>query len=42
VQVCPGEPEPREHTLIDRTGLSAAESFAELADLLFNGLRRLG
>lgn len=29
-------------TLIDRTGLSAAESFAELADLLFNGLRQLG
>lgn len=26
-------------TLLERTGLSAAESFAELADLLFNGLR---
>jgi AcrR family transcriptional regulator len=25
--------------LLERTGLSAAESFAELADLLFNGLR---
>jgi len=26
-------------SLLERTGLSAAESFAELADLLFNGLR---
>ncbi|MFE3825363.1 TetR/AcrR family transcriptional regulator [Streptomyces sp. NPDC059092] len=26
-------------TLLEHTGLSAAESFAELADLLFNGLR---
>lgn len=26
-------------TLLERTGLSAAESFAQLADLLFNGLR---
>jgi AcrR family transcriptional regulator len=26
-------------TLLTRTGMSAAESFAELADLLFNGLR---
>ena len=29
-------------TLLERTGLSAAESFAELADLLFNGLRQAG
>ncbi|QDN54543.1 MULTISPECIES: TetR/AcrR family transcriptional regulator [unclassified Streptomyces] len=28
-------------TLLERTGLSAAESFAELADLLFNGLRHM-
>ncbi|MBL7488502.1 TetR/AcrR family transcriptional regulator [Frankia sp. AgB1.9] len=28
--------------LLERTGLSAAESFAELADLLFNGLRHAG
>ena len=29
-------------TLLERTGLTAAESFAELADLLFNGLRFAG
>lgn len=29
-------------TLLERTGLSAAESFAQLADLLLNGLRHAG